>query len=152
MAFNPKDYPSNWDDIKLSIKDNAGWRCVRCGHPHEKRKERIPCDGQCDPTRHPGGLNDGRQRILTIHHLDGDKMNSSWWNLAPLCQCCHLSVQARVRLERPWFGEHSRWFRVYVAGWYAWRYLGRNLSREQVERRLDELLDLERKHNHDHDK
>jgi hypothetical protein len=42
----------------------------------------------------------------------------------------------------PW--EHTAWFRPYVAGYYAWTYLGEDLSREQVEARLDDLLALER--------
>ena len=48
-------------------------------------------------------------------------------------------------LSRPWvMTEHSPWFRPYVAGWYARRYLGLSLSRAEVEARLPELLRLER--------
>jgi hypothetical protein len=28
-------YPPDWPDIARKIKDLAGWRCVRCNHPHE---------------------------------------------------------------------------------------------------------------------
>jgi hypothetical protein len=40
--------------------------------------------------------------------------------------------------------EHSEWFQPYVAGSYAFRYLGQDLTRPEVEDRIEELLDLER--------
>lgn len=123
-------------------------------------------------------------RILTVHHLDGDKANCRWWNLAALCQRCHLEIQAKVVMERVYPFPHSEWFKPYVAGYYAFVYLcqhcglpeespvhsepaqepgvvmettgvgptflpghvfepGRELTREQVEGRMDELLALE---------
>ena len=137
------DYPSNWKELADRLKAEAGHRCVRCGHPGEKPGERIPCDDHCDPRRHPGGLNDGRQRVLTIHHLTGDKGLNLWWNLAPLCQVCHLQIQGKVVMDRMWFLEHSEWFKPFAAGYYAYKYLGLQLSREEVEDRLEELLALE---------
>lgn len=83
-------------------------------------------------------------RILTVHHLDGNKLNCRWWNLAALDQRCHLEIQGRVRMERPWLFEHSAWFKPYVAGYYAWTRLGLDLDREQTVARLDELLALGR--------
>lgn len=83
-------------------------------------------------------------RILTVHHLDGNKANCRWWNLAALCQRCHLQVQGKVQMARVWPWEHSEWFQPYVAGFYAATYLGEKLERSEVEARLDELLDLER--------
>ncbi len=116
-------YPPNWPEIAARVKWEAGWRCVRCDHPH-------------DP---PAG------RTLTVHHLDGDRANSAWWNLLPLCQACHLSVQARVILEQPWLFEHSEWFKPYAAGWYAASYEGNpEITRDEAEARMDELLALER--------
>jgi len=118
-------YPPDWREIAQRVKDEAGWRCVRCGHPHDT----------------PAGY------TLTCHHLDMDPSNNVWWNVLPLCQRCHLSIQARVVLHRPWLmAEHSAWFRPFVAGYYAWRYLGLDLTRAEVEARLPELLALERLH------
>jgi hypothetical protein len=87
---------------------------------------------------------DAHWRILTVHHLNGDKHDCRWWNLAALCQRCHLQIQGKVQMARVWPWEHSDWFKPYVAGYYAWAYLGEELSREEVEGRLDELLALER--------
>jgi hypothetical protein len=48
-----------------------------------------------------------------------------------------------VNPENPYFFEHSEWIKPYVAGFYAKRYLGEDLTREQVMMRLPELLALE---------
>ena len=157
-------YPHDWKRIAHEVKDAAGWRCVRCGHPHESPGAHVDCDDGCDVTRHPewntrdigsparrgpdgriwvlGGKR--RQRVLTVAHLDDNKGNDRWWNLAALCQVCHLSTQSRIEMERPWvITPHSAWFRPYVAGFYAFKYLGQDLTRAEVEARLDELLALE---------
>lgn len=116
-------YPPDWPEIAHRVKDEAGRRCIRCGHPH----------------------NIEAGRMLTVHHLDLDKSNQAWWNLLALCQACHLSIQGRVNLDRPWvMADHSAWFKPYVAGFYAHKYLGLDLSRADVEARIDELLGLER--------
>ena len=112
------DYPDNWTEIARAVKDAAGWRCVRCGHQHD------PKNGYC----------------LTVHHLDLDPQNCRWWNLPALCQRCHLEIQGKVIMERPWIFEHSDWFKPYAAGYYAFTMLGENLSRAEVEARLDEIF------------
>lgn len=113
----PGQYPSGWQRIAEAVKARAGWRCERCGHPHEppwrrlgRPELRAACDGRC---RHPP---DDRQRVLTVHHLDGDKSNCADWNLAALCQVCHLQVQGRVRMRQLWMLEHSPWMVPHVAG------------------------------------
>jgi len=83
-------------------------------------------------------------RILTVHHLNGNKADCRWFNLVALCQRCHLTIQGRVVMERAFIMEHSDWFKPYAAGFYAWKYLGDNLSRDEVVERQDELLALER--------
>lgn len=112
------EYPDDWPAIAQAVKDAAGWHCIRCAHPH------APAAG----------------RTLTVHHLDGDKGNCRWWNLLALCQACHLSVQARVQVAQVYMHPHSRWFEPYVAGYYAFVVLGLELTREETEARLLELL------------
>ena len=82
-------------------------------------------------------------RILTVHHLNGVKADCRWWNLAALCQRCHLTIQGKVVMDRVWPHEHSDWFKPYVAGYYAWRYLGEEIGRDEAIGRMDELLALE---------
>lgn len=115
------EYPADWPAIALAIKDEAGWRCVRCQRDH------APRAGYC----------------LTVHHLNGNKSDCRWWNCPALCQRCHLHIQAKVDPARPWIFDHSTWFLPYAAGLYAWRYLGLELSREETMARLGELLALE---------
>lgn len=156
--------------IKDQVREQAGHRCQRCGHPYgrNERGEWTPCDDQCvhdGPIRYRfagqrnwieeedpaagwrqalnGAAVEAQWRILTVHHLNGVKHDCRWWNLAALCQRCHLSVQARVVMDRLFLGEHTDWFKPHAAGYYAWRYLGLELGRAETLDRLDELLELE---------
>jgi hypothetical protein len=92
-------YPPNWPEVARLIKQRAEWKCERCGRPHD--------------------IANGF--TLTVHHLDGDKWNLEWWNLAALCQRCHLRIQARV----DWWqdnldGRHASWMADHVIGYNIW--------------------------------
>jgi len=91
------EYPPNWKEIADDVKKAAGWKCVRCGHPHD------PESGYA----------------LTVHHLDINPANCEWWNIPALCQRCHLHIQSKVVMEQPFMFEHTDWFRPYAAGYYA---------------------------------
>lgn len=83
------------------------------------------------------------QRVLTVHHLDGDKQNCRWWNCPPLCQRCHLQIQAKVHMGQQYLGEHSEWFKPYLAGYLAFQVSKEDLTRDQVAADLPRLLKLE---------
>ena len=87
-------YPPDWKEIARAIKEGVGWKCERCGHPHDSKAGYT----------------------LTVHHLDMDPANCAAWNLAALCQRCHLSVQARVDFHQQYMLEHSAWMRRHVEG------------------------------------
>lgn len=92
------DYPPDWPQIARRVKDAAGWKCERCAHPHEV----------------PTGY------VLTVHHLDGDKANCAAWNLAALCQRCHLKIQGRVKMDQLFMVEIldvSPWFKPHLEGY-----------------------------------
>lgn len=146
------DYNPDGKQQRSDARERAGNRCIRCGHPYEAGKhgkgEWTPCDDQCThagPTTLIDGKVHAQWRILTVHHFDGDKSNDAWWNQLALCQRCHLQIQTRVDPEQPYMFEHSAWLQPYVAGFYAKKYEGLNLTREQVEARLSELLAHERR-------
>lgn len=166
----PEDYPPEWPDLAKQYKDESAWRCVRCGHPHETTWKNPPADpskaSQCDDgcNHHYHRLNEGLlrlqfqgglykvtpqqigfvpQRVLTVHHLDGDKENCRWWNCPPLCQKCHLEVQAKVTMAQQYLGEHSEWFKPYLAGYLAFHVLGEDFTRAKIEELLPDLLALE---------
>lgn len=97
------EYPPDWDQIARRIKDRAKWQCERCKHPNDHK------------TGH----------VLTVHHLDGNKANCADWNLAALCQRCHLSIQGRVKMDQMFFPEIldvADWFKPHLKGYYD--YLG----------------------------
>lgn len=169
--------------IKEIVREQAGHRCVRCGHPYVKGEgsQWSRCDEHCthrtgqirftdgvifgDPILneqmiyrpddevaqtagelvaiHGYGV-EAEWRILTVHHLNERKFDCRWHNLVSLCQRCHLTIQRKVEMNQVWPFEHSDWFKPYAAAFYAYGYLGEELTREQTMARLDELLALER--------
>ncbi len=74
----------------------------------------TPCDRRCSH------IGDGKQRTLTVHHLDGDKANYRLWNLAALCQVCHLQIQAKVCWDQTYLGQHSEWMRWHIERYRRW--------------------------------
>ena len=119
MRHFKNDYNPDGKEKRRQARERAGNKCIRCGSPSV-----------------PG-------KILTTHHFDGDKSNDEWWNLLALCQVCHLHIQGKVDPEIPYFLEHSEWIRPYVAGFYARKYEGRNITREEAHARMNELLSYE---------
>jgi 5-methylcytosine-specific restriction endonuclease McrA len=117
MRQSINDYPPDWPEIAKAVKEEAGWKCKRCGHVHDPRVGYT----------------------LTVHHLDLNPANNAWWNIPPLCQRCHLHIQSRVIIERLWLYEHSEWFKPYVAGYYA-KQFGLPDDKDYVLAHLDELL------------
>jgi predicted nucleic-acid-binding protein len=110
-------YPDDWLAIANKAKEEAGWKCERCGH-----------------------LNDYESgHVLTVHHLDMDCENNAFWNLVALCQKCHLIIQAKVVMERFWFLPHSAWFVPHVAGYYA-HIMGLSENRNYVIENADYII------------
>jgi hypothetical protein len=107
-----------WPEIARRVKDAAGWHCVRCGAADDRESGHM----------------------LTVHHLDLDKSNCSWWNLVALCQRCHLHIQGKVIMHQPFMFDHSDWFKPYVAGYYAHQNsLPEN--KQDVMKNMDDLLE-----------
>ncbi len=162
------EYAVDGPERRQQVRAEAGHRCIRCHHPFETGThgggEWTPCDEQCThggPIRYghgtigvdiimpagqlvqTGDKIEAQWRILTVHHFDGDKSNDAWWNTLALCQRCHLTIQSRVDPDIPFFFEHSEWAKPYIAGFYAWKYEGRQITREEAEQRMEELLAYE---------
>ena len=80
------DYPENWDEIARGVKEKAGYLCEMCYSPSV-----------------PG-------RILTVHHLNGDKSDCRYQNLVALCQVCHLRLQKKGYCSKQlWLFEPPDW-------------------------------------------
>jgi len=89
------EYPYNWKEIADKIKYDNNNCCERCHRPHNP----------------PAGY------TLTVHHLDGNKSNNEYWNLAALCQRCHLTIQGKVLMEQIYMFDHTDWFKPHVDGY-----------------------------------
>ena len=99
MRKSTGKYPKDWKEIAKAAKDAAGWKCERCGHPHEV----------------------ATGYVLTVHHLDFHPKNNQPWNLAVLCQRCHLSIQSHYQLSQAWLMDFSEpWMKKHQDGFYAW--------------------------------
>ncbi len=91
-------YPADWKEIAERIKKKNGYSCERC------KKYHSPNDGY----------------TLTVHHLDLNPSNCEDWNLAALCQRCHLKVQSFLRMNQLFFPEMikvSEWFKPHLEGY-----------------------------------
>lgn len=95
------EYPNDWPVIALRIKEAVGWKCERCRHPHDVESGHV----------------------LTVHHLVPDKALVADWNLAALCQRCHLSIQAHIDMFQEIFPfiQISEWFKPHLAGFREWQ-------------------------------
>lgn len=89
------EYPDSWPEIAEQIKKEAGYKCERCKHPNDIKSGHV----------------------LTVHHLDGNKANCERWNLAALCQRCHLHIQAKMIFEQMFMFGHSKWFKPHYKGY-----------------------------------
>ncbi len=92
------EYPKDWLRIAARVKQRHFGMCERCGHPNDRASGHV----------------------LTVHHLDGNKGNCADWNLAALCQRCHLTVQGRVKMDQLFFDRIlsiSPWFKPHLDGY-----------------------------------
>lgn len=111
------EYPADWPAIAERIKTQSGWKCERCEHAHD------PENGY----------------TLTVHHLIPDKSLCEDWNLAALCQRCHLSIQARVNMFQKIFDfvDISDWFKPHFEGFEKWRVDGWNKLADVLEGKVE---------------
>lgn len=79
MPIDYGDYPPNWKQIALSIKEGCGWICQFCGM-------------QC---RKPGEAFDTHKRTMRVAHLNHTPMDVRLDNLRGLCSACHLRYDAQ---------------------------------------------------------
>lgn len=89
------DYTDDWPEIAEQVKRENGYKCERCKYPNDRESGHV----------------------LTVHHLDMDKSNNTKYNLAVLCQRCHLKIQAKVDFRQMFMFGHSEWFVPHLEGY-----------------------------------
>jgi hypothetical protein len=93
MPINKKDYHPKWKTISRWIRSKrAGNRCEWCG-----------------ATNHKAHPITGALVILTVAHLDRDRNNNRFSNLAALCQGCHLFHDLCQHLYSRKYGSATRY-------------------------------------------
>lgn len=108
-------YPANWKEIAGKIKKKYNYCCERCGHKHNPQ------------TGH----------VLTVHHLDGDPSNNEKWNLACLCQKCHLIIQGRIKMNQFFWDvilPVSEWFKPHLKGYLEYEERNNKRKRKSLPR------------------
>lgn len=91
MPVNYKLYHPKWKLISRLIRfKRAGGRCELCGAEHLKP--------------HPIS---GRRTSLATAHLDGDRNNNRFSNLAALCQKCHIRNDITQQLWGRKYGKET---------------------------------------------
>ena len=80
MTQRSSRYPDNWKEIALMVKEQAQWKCCRCGQQ---------CLTPTDDTRHLT-RSERRKLTLDVHHDNRIPEDNRLENLIPLCSSCHL--------------------------------------------------------------
>ncbi|MEH2408044.1 HNH endonuclease [Nostoc sp.] len=80
MTFTYSLYPDNWSEIDTSVKQQAQWRCQKCG---------LHC---IPPKEDTSKLTRSKRRVYTlqVHHWNRDPRDNRRENLVALCSACHL--------------------------------------------------------------
>lgn len=113
---NKAKYPSNWKEISLRIREEAGQKCEWCWKPNGQillcKSPGMWVDpevnqwrdnhGRKIPFGRAPGLAEGREVkiVLTVAHLDHTPENCDRSNLRALCQSCHLTYDAPHKAEQ----------------------------------------------------
>lgn len=89
MPINYKDYHPKWKLISKLIRFNrANNRCEWCG---AENKQPHPITGS--------------KVVLTVAHIDRDRNNNKFHNLAALCQRCHLNHDRETSIASRRYGK-----------------------------------------------
>lgn len=118
MPINYKEYHPKWSLISRLIRRiRAGNKCEWCDAPNHELIYR-PVKGSDKWLLWPEGMQsealnlDGYKAtkvVLTVAHIDHDKTNNRFYNLAALCQRCHLLHDARQHAFNRKYGRKTKY-------------------------------------------
>lgn len=93
MPCDYKQYPENWKWLSRQIVSDAGNKCELCYAPNGAFIQRIKGAEypwyKIDNTKPEDKFT---KVVLTVHHINHDKKDSTKQNLIALCQKCHLRL------------------------------------------------------------
>ena len=100
MPINYKEYHPKWKLISKLIRINrAQNKCEWCGVENGLIKERV--------TNKPYQVRYVRI-VLTVAHIDHNKNNNRFNNLAALCQRCHLKHDIHQHVFNRKYGRQTK--------------------------------------------
>lgn len=127
MSIRKSDYPPNWPELSLQVREEANWRCELCGVGNQAIIRRGKGDAyeevyeveETDPdsfftiTTSTLELKQKRLRfhglskvVLTVAHMDRDRSNNERSNLRALCQRCHLVHDIHQHVTNRRYGRY----------------------------------------------
>lgn len=96
MPINYKDYHPKWSLISRLIRfTRAQNKCEWCG----------AANGQPHPKT-------GSKVVLTVAHVDQDRNNNRFDNLAALCQRCHLGHDRGMHAYNRKYGRQTKYLNL----------------------------------------
>jgi hypothetical protein len=112
MPINYKEYHPKFSLISRLVRfKRAGNKCEWCGVPNHTWIYRYDNGRKWDymPEGHEADALalDGykfTRIVLTTAHLDHNKHNNRFWNLAALCQKCHLGHDRNRHIDKRKYG------------------------------------------------
>lgn len=88
MPMRRELYPDDWEEISKRIRFiRAEGRCECTGEC-----EAHDFEGRCEAINYDPHPITGSRVVLTVAHLNDDKMDCSDENLKAMCQRCHLNL------------------------------------------------------------
>lgn len=98
MPIDYKEYHPKWKLISRLIRfKRANNRCEWCNaenyHPHPQTGSKV---------------------VLTVAHIDHDKTNNRFSNLAALCQKCHLNHDLPHHIENRKYGRNWKRDQIFI--------------------------------------
>lgn len=96
MAINYDDYHPKWHLISYLIrvrraKNRCEWCDAENAQPHPQTTSKV---------------------VLTVAHLNRDRRLNRFWNLAALCQRCHLNWDRNAHIYSRRYGRDTRYLNL----------------------------------------
>ena len=96
MPIDAQRYPKNWNEIALSVKEAAGWRCQCCGRICHK------------PGSRPEGLtrSEWTAFTLSVHHRNHLPEDNRRENLLAVCPAWPLYSSGEILVAKRFFDSN----------------------------------------------
>lgn len=99
MPIDQQRYPSDWNQIALSVKEASGWRCQHCQRFCLRPGEKSSSLKRSEWTK----------ATLSVHHANFTPEDNAKENLIALCTPCHIALHGRAKRSNVSPGQLSLW-------------------------------------------